>query len=182
MPQALESLDRVSFDPTIFSRSIAFNCLPHIDKFTEDGYTKEEMKMVLETQKIMEDSIRISPTTVRVPVLVGHGESINIETKSKLSASKAREILSAFPGIVVIDELNKDNPRHDSNERTYPASLDVGKPQYRNLVLVGRIREDPTLENGLNIWCVADNLRKGAALNVVQIGELFIKKGMVHSK
>ena len=180
MPQALESLDEVSFDPAIFSRSIAFNCLPHIDKFTEDGYTKEEMKMVLETQKIMEDSIRISPTTVRVPVLVGHGESINIETKSKLSASEAREILSAFPGIVVIDELNKDNPRHDSNERTYPASLDVRKPQYCNLVLVGRIREDPTLKNGLNIWCVADNLRKGAALNVVQIGELFIKKGMVH--
>lgn len=180
IPQALKSLDKVSFDPAVFSRCIAFNCLPHIDKFIKDGYTKEEMKMVLETQKIMGDeSIKISPTAVRVPVLVGHGESINIETESKLSADEARKILSAAPGILVMDELKKDNPRHDTLERTYPAPLDIRKPEYRDLVLVGRIREDPTLKNGLNLWCVADNLRKGAALNVVQVGELLIKKGIV---
>mgnify|MGYP005659379043 CR=1 FL=1 len=181
VPQALQSLDDVSFDPTIFSRPMAFNCLPHIDKFTGDGYTKEEMKMVRETQKIMGDeSIKISPTAVRVPVLVGHGESINIETETKLSVDEARKILSTSPGIVVMDELSKDNPRHDSLERTYPVPLDVRRREYRDLVLVGRIRQDLTLENGLNLWCVADNLRKGAALNVVQIGELLIKRGIIH--
>ncbi len=178
--QALKSLDKVSFDPTVFSRSMAFNCLPHIDKFTPDGYTKEEMKLVLETQKIMGDeNINISPTAVRVPVLVGHGESINIETENELSASQAQEVLSAAPGILVMDELNKDNPRHDPLERTYPVPLDIRKSEYQDLVLVGRIREDSTLKNGLNLWCVADNLRKGAALNVVQIGELLIKKGII---
>ncbi len=182
VPQALKSLDKVSFDPTIFSRCMAFNCLPHIDKFTRDGYTKEELKLVLETQKIMSDeNIKISPTTVRVPVLVGHGESINIETENELSANQAQEILSAAPGVLVMDELNKDNPRHDPLERTYPTPLDIGKPEYQDLVLVGRIRKDPTLRNGLNLWCVADNLRKGAALNVVQVGELLIKKGIVRS-
>lgn len=181
IPQALKSLNKVSFDPTVFSRSMAFNCLPHIDKFTPDGYTKEEMKLVLETQKIMGDeNIKISPTAVRVPVLVGHGESINIETENELSASQAQEVLSAVPGILVMDELSKDNPRHDPLERTYPTPLDIGKPEYRDLVLVGRIREDSTLKNGLNLWCVADNLRKGAALNVVQVGELLIKKGIIH--
>jgi len=180
IPQALKSLNKVSFDPTVFSCSMAFNCLPHIDKFTRDGYTKEEMKLVLETQKIMGDeNINISPTAVRVPVLVGHGESINIESENELSASQAQEVLSAAPGILVMDELNKDNPRHDPLERTYPVPLDIRKPEYQDLVLVGRIREDSTLKNGLNLWCVADNLRKGAALNVVQIGELLIKKGII---
>lgn len=180
MPQALKSLDNIGFDPLVLARPIAFNYLPHIDKFTENGCTKEEMKMVLETQKIMGDeSIEISATTVRVPVLVGHGESINIETESKLSPVEARQILSNSPGIAVLDELNKDNPRHDPLERTYPDAFDIRKPQYRDMVLVGRIREDPTIENGLNLWCVADNLRKGAALNVVQIGELLIKRGII---
>lgn len=180
MPQALKSLDNISFDPTVLARPIAFNYIPHIDKFTEDGYTKEEMKMVLETQKIMgNENIKISATTIRVPVLVGHGESINIETENKLSAAEARQILSASPGIAVLDEPNKDNPRHDPFELTYPDAFDIRKPQYRDMVLVGRIREDPTIENGLNLWCVADNLRKGAALNVVQIGELLIARGIV---
>jgi len=180
IPQALKSLDKVSFDPTIFSSSIAFNCLPHIDKFTRDGYTKEEMKLILETQKIMSDkNINISPTAVRVPVLVGHGESINIETENELSASQAQEALSAASGILVMDELNKNNPHRDPLERTYPVPLDIRKSEYQDLVLVGRIRKDSTLKNGLNLWCVADNLRKGAALNVVQIGELLIKKGII---
>lgn len=178
VPRALKSLDGIPFDPTVLAHPIAFNLFPHIDKFIEDGYTKEEMKMVLETQKIMgDDSIKISPTTVRVPVLVGHGESINIETERKLTPAEAREILSRSPGTVVIDDANGSNPRNDPFERTYPVPLDVRKPEYRDAVLVGRIREDPTIENGLNLWCVADNLRKGAALNVIQIAEGLIEQG-----
>jgi aspartate-semialdehyde dehydrogenase len=178
VPRALNSLDGIPFDPTVLARPIAFNLFPHIDKFTEDGYTKEETKMVLETQKIMgDDAIKISPTTVRVPVLVGHGESINIETERKLTPAEAREILSRSPGIVVIDDPNGSNPRNDPLERTYPVPLDVRKPEYRDMVLVGRIREDATIENGLNLWCVADNLRKGAALNVIQIAEGLIEQG-----
>jgi aspartate-semialdehyde dehydrogenase len=177
-PRALNSLDGVSFDPTVLARQIAFNAVPHIDRFTEDGYTKEELKMVLETQKIMgDDSIKISPTTVRVPVLVGHGESINIETEKRLTPDEARQILAASPGIVVIDDPNDGNPRNDPHERTYPVPLDVRKPEYRDMVLVGRVRQDTTIENGLNLWCVADNLRKGAALNVIQIAEGLIERG-----
>ena len=181
IPHALKSLDGIPFEPTVFAHPIAFNLFPHIDKFTEDGYTKEEMKMVLETQKIMgDDTIKISPTTVRVAVFVGHGESINIETERKLTAAEAREILSSSPGTVVIDDPNGNNPRNDPLERTYPVPLDVRKPEYRDMVLVGRIREDPTIENGLNLWCVADNLRKGAALNVVQIAEGLIERGRLN--
>ena len=162
------------------ARPIAFNFFPHIDKFTGNGYTGEEMKTVRETQKILTDeSIRVSATTVRVPVLVGHGESINIETERKLSADETREILSNFPGVVVLDHLSPNNPRNDPLERTYPTAEDIRKPEYRDAVLVGRIREDPTVENGLNIWCVADNLRKGAALNVVQIWEGLVDRGMI---
>ncbi|MGQ9571898.1 MAG: aspartate-semialdehyde dehydrogenase [Dehalococcoidia bacterium] len=178
IPHALKDLDNIPFEPTVFARPIAFNLFPHIDKFLEDGYTKEEMKMVWETQKIMnDDTIKISPTTVRVPVMVGHGESINIETEKKLTAAEARELLSKMPGVIVIDELNEGNPRNDPLERTYPVPLDVRKPEYRDMVLVGRIRQDPTVENGLNLWCVSDNLRKGAALNVVQIAEGLIERG-----
>ncbi|MCJ7810721.1 MAG: aspartate-semialdehyde dehydrogenase [Dehalococcoidia bacterium] len=181
IPHALASLDDIPFDPSVLARPIAFNVFPHIDRFTEDGYTKEEIKMVLETQKIMgDDTIKISPTTVRVPVLVGHGESINIETERKLTAAEAREILARAPGVVVIDDPNGNNPRNDPLERTYPVPLDVRKPEYRDMVLVGRIREDPTIENGLNLWCVADNLRKGAALNVVQIAEGLIERGRIN--
>jgi aspartate-semialdehyde dehydrogenase len=178
-PAALESLDDIPYDPTILARPIAFNTIPHIDKFTENGYTGEEIKMVWETQKIMNADFKISPTTVRVPVLVGHGESINIETERKISAAEARDLLADFPGVVVLDELNPDNPRHDPLERTYPDALDLRKPEYRDAVLVGRIREDPTIENGLNLWCVADNLRKGAALNVVQIMEGLIERDLL---
>lgn len=177
---AINSIDHIPYDPTILPRPIAFNYIPQIDTFTESDYTKEEIKMVRETQKILgDDNIRISATAVRVPVPVGHGESINIETERKLSAEQAREILSDFPGVVVMDHPNPDNPRHDPLERTYPTAEDIRKPKYRDAVLVGRIREDPTIENGLNMWCVADNLRKGAALNVVQILESLIGWGMI---
>lgn len=180
IPHAIQSLDDIPYDPTVMARPIAFNYLPHIDKFTDNGYTVEEMKMVLETQKILgDDGIRITATTVRVPVFVGHGVSMNVETEHALSADEAREILADFPGIVVIDEPNADNPRGDPLERTYPAAEDIRKPEYRDAVLVGRIRKDPTIENGLNLWCVSDNLRKGAALNVVQILERLIEQGRI---
>jgi aspartate-semialdehyde dehydrogenase len=172
-------LDDVPYDPTIMARRIAFSFFPHIDKFADNGYTKEEMKMVLETQKILGSDIRVTATAVRVPVLVGHGECINIETESKLSAEDARKILADFPGVLVLDEPNPNNPRKDPLERAYPTAEDLEKTEYRDAVLVGRIREDPTIKNGLNLWCVADNLRKGAALNVVQIWEGLIDRGIV---
>lgn len=177
--QALDSMDAIDFNPAIFPKPIAFNCIPQIDKFTEDGSTKEEMKMVLETRKILQDDrIAISATAIRVPVFVGHGESINIETERKLTATQAREVLSAFPGVMVIDQPNPVNLRQDPLERTYPTAEDIRKPDYQDAVLVGRIREDPTIDNGLNLWCVSDNLRKGAALNVIQIWEGLLKRGI----
>ena len=180
MPHALASLDDIPYDPTVMARPIAFNFIPHIDKFSENGYTGEEMKMVYETQKILgDDSVKITATTVRVPVSVGHGESINLETERKISVADVRRCLSDFPGVVLMDEPNPGNPRHDPLELTYPDALDLRKPEYQDAVLVGRIREDPTVDNGLNLWCVADNLRKGAALNVVQIWEAMIERGLV---
>ena len=145
----------------VFPYQIAFNCLPHIDVFLENGYTKEEMKMVHETRKILEDdSIRITATTVRVPVYIGHSEAINIETEKKIPANEARAILSAAPGVIVYDDPARD---------IYPVPLNVaGKDE----VFVGRIREDESIPNGLNLWVVADNLRKGAATNAIQIAEI----------
>lgn len=179
-PTALDNLDGIEFDPKIFAQPIAFNYIPHIDKFTDDGYTKEELKMVNETRKILgDDSIKITATTVRVPVLVGHGESINIETGKKLTSDDVRDILREAPGVTLMDDLNTGNPRNDPNERHYPTPMHLYKKEYRDEVLVGRIREDKTIENGINLWCVADNLRKGAALNVVQIAEKLIEKQLV---
>ena len=148
----------------VFPYQIAFNCLPHIDLFLENGYTKEEMKMVHETRKILEDdSIRITATTVRVPVYIGHSESVNIETEKKISANEARAILSAAPGVIVYD---------DPMRNIYPVPLNVaGKDEG----FIGRIREDESIPNGLNLWVVADNLRKGAATNAIQIAEMLIK-------
>jgi aspartate-semialdehyde dehydrogenase len=162
-----ESRDLLSFKepaPKVYPYQIAFNCLPHIDEFLPSGYTKEEMKMLNETRKIMGDpTIQVTATTVRVPVYVGHSESVNIETEKKLSANEARAILSTAPGVLVYDD-----PAH----KIYPMPLDAaGKDE----VYVGRIREDESVKNGLNLWVVADNLRKGAALNAVQIAELLIK-------
>jgi len=148
----------------VYPHRIAFNCLPQIDAFLDNGYTKEEMKMVDETRKIMGDAIRTSATCVRVPVFFGHSESINIETEKKLSVAKARELLEQAPGVQLVD---------DPAESEYPMAMDAAGADE---VLVGRIREDLSLENGLNLWVVADNLRKGAATNAVQIAELLIEK------
>ncbi len=162
-----ESQDLLSFKeptPKVYPHQIAFNCLPHIDDFLPSGYTKEEMKMLSETRKIMgDDSIRVTATTVRVPVYVGHSESVNIETEKKLSANEARAILCDAPGVLLYDD-----PAH----KIYPTPLDAaGKDE----VYVGRVREDESVPNGLNLWIVADNLRKGAALNAVQIAEELIR-------
>jgi len=167
MDELLEqSQDLLSFKepaPNVYPYQIAFNCLPHIDDFLPSGYTKEEMKLLNETRKIMgDDSIRVTATTVRVPVYVGHSESVNIETEKKLTANEARAILSEAPGVLLYDD-----PVH----KVYPMPIDVaGKDE----VFVGRIREDESIPNGLNLWIVADNLRKGAALNAIQIAEELI--------
>ena len=148
----------------VYPHRIAFNCLPHIDVFQENGYTKEEMKMVNETLKILGDStIQVTATTVRVPVFYGHSESVNVETHRKLSVTEARELLAAAPGVKVVD---------DPLRNQYPMPLDAAG---QDLTLVGRIREDFSIENGLNLWVVADNIRKGAATNAVQIAEILIK-------
>ncbi len=149
----------------VYPHRIAFNCFPHIGSFLENGYTEEEMKMVHETHKIMEDpNIRVSATTVRIPVFYGHSEAVNIQTKRKLSAKEARVLLFQAPGVRVMD-----NP----DERIYPMPSEAAGI---NDTLVGRIREDISIENGLDLWIVADNIRKGAALNTVQIAELLIKE------
>ena len=149
----------------VYPHQIAFNCLPHIDVFFENGYTKEEIKMVNETKKIMEDdSIRVTATTVRVPVFYGHSESVNIETEKKITPDQVREILSKAPGVKVVD-----NPK----KFEYPLAIHAaGKDE----TFVGRIREDESIPNGINMWIVADNIRKGAALNAVQIAEVLIQK------
>lgn len=149
----------------VYPHRIAFNCFPHIGSFLENGYTEEEMKMVHETHKIMEaPNIRLSATTVRIPVFYGHSEAVNIQTERKLSAKEARVLLFQAPGIRVMD-----NP----DERIYPMPSEAAGI---NDTLVGRIREDISIENGLDLWIVADNIRKGAALNTVQIAELLIKE------
>ncbi len=177
-PAALKSLDNIPFDPTVFARPIAFNCIPHIEPFLDADYTREELKLVYETHKILGDSsICISATAVRVPVFVGHGEAIWIETEKKLSPDQAREILRSADGVVLMDDLASKNQRCDENERSYPTPLDVLK--YRDEVLVGRVRQDSSSEGGLTLWCVSDNLRKGAALNVVQIAEQLMRRGLL---
>ena len=149
----------------VYPHRIAFNCLPHIDVFQDNGYTKEEMKMVNETQKIMGDpSIRVTATTVRVPVFYGHSESVNIETERKLTVPEAREILAAAPGVKVVDDPLKNK---------YPMPLDAAG---QDITLVGRIREDFSIDHGLNLWVVADNIRKGAATNAVQIAEILTQQ------
>ncbi|HLC14719.1 MAG TPA: aspartate-semialdehyde dehydrogenase [Thermodesulfovibrionia bacterium] len=161
--QTADVLNFKNVEPEVYPHQIAFNCLPHIDVFFADGYTKEEMKLVHETIKIMGDpSIRVTATTVRVPVFRSHAESLNIETEKKLTANEARAILSTAPGVTVMDAPAKN---------VYPLQIyAAGKDE----VYVGRIREDYTIENGLNMWIVSDNLRKGAALNAIQIAETLI--------
>ncbi len=153
----------------VYPHRIAFNILPHIDIFLDNDYTREEMKMVNETAKILDDpNIRVTATCARVPVFYGHAESVNIETDKKLSARDARVILSQAPGVKVLD-----NPA----ENIYPLPMDAAG---EDDTFVGRIREDESIENGLNMWIVADNIRKGAALNAVQIAETLAAKGLVY--
>jgi len=148
----------------VYPHQIAFNCLPHIDSFLDNGYTKEEMKMVNETRKIFADSaIGVTATTVRVPVFYGHSESVNIETAEKITAAEVKELLATAPGVKVVDEPGLS---------IYPLALDCAG---RFETLVGRIREDESIENGINLWVVADNILKGAALNAVQIAEIVAK-------
>ena len=156
-------------EPKIFTKQIAFNVIPHIDKFMDSGDTKEEWKMVAETKKIVDPAIKVTATCVRVPVFVGHSESVNIEFEEFLDEDEARDILREAPGILVVDK------REDGGYTTPVES--VGE----YATFISRIRQDTTIENGLNLWCVSDNLRKGAALNAVQIAELLgrrvLKKG-----
>ncbi|WP_371169503.1 aspartate-semialdehyde dehydrogenase [Aliiroseovarius sp. 2305UL8-7] len=156
-------------DPSVYPKQIAFNVIPHIDVFMDSGDTKEEWKMVAETKKIVDPSIKVTATCVRVPVFVGHSESVNIETEEFLDEDEARDILRESPGILVVDK------REDGGYVT-PVEC-VGD----FATFISRIRQDVTVENGLNLWCVSDNLRKGAALNAVQIAELLgrevLKKG-----
>jgi aspartate-semialdehyde dehydrogenase len=151
-------------EPAFFTKQIAFNVIPHIDDFLDDGSTREEWKMVVETKKILDPRIKVSATCVRVPVFVGHSEAVNIEFENEISADEARNILREAPGVMVVDK------REDGGYVT-PVEA-VGE----YATYVSRIREDPTVENGLSLWVVSDNLRKGAALNAVQIAELLGRK------
>lgn len=154
--------------PTVYPKQIAFNALPHIDVFQENGYTREEMKIVWETQKIMGDqSIRINATTVRIPVFYGHSEAVHLETVDKITADTARKLLRCAPGVNVIDDMVDGG---------YPTAVTEGA--HHDAVFVGRIREDISHDRGLNLWVVADNVRKGAALNSVQIAEHLLKSYM----
>jgi len=164
--QALQFAQSSPIVASIYPRQILFNALPHIDVFLENGYTKEEMKMVNETKKILDPAISVSPTAVRIGVFRGHSEAVNVETEKPFTLPEVRALLEKAPGVRVVD---------DPANLSYPTALDAdGKDE----VLVGRLRMDPTVANGLNMWVVGDNLRKGAALNAVQIGELLIAKGL----
>lgn len=166
--QAASLLNGKPIQLTVYPKPIAFNVLPHIDEFQESGYTKEEMKMVWETQKIMEDeTIKVNPTAVRVPVFYGHSEAIHLETKERISAKRARELLNAAPGVTVVDERAAGG---------YPTAVTEGAGH--DTVYVGRIREDISHARGLNLWVVSDNVRKGAALNSIQIAEILVKNYM----
>ncbi len=164
MQQTVAILNFKPVEKNVYPHQIAFNCIPHIDSFLENDYTKEEMKMVNETRKILgDDSIGITATTVRVPVFRCHSESLNIETEKKITPNEVRAVLSAAPGLVVYDAPEKN---------IYPLATDVAD---RDETYVGRIREDESTENAINMWIVADNLRKGAALNAVQIAEKLVE-------
>ncbi len=166
--EAKEMLETGSVSaPQAYPYQIAFNAIPHIDVFQEGGYTKEEYKMVNETKKMLDKNIEVSPTCVRIPVWYGHSESINIETEKKLTADEVRSILEKAPSIKVVDDV---------------ASLQYPMPVQSNNVdetMVGRIREDFTIPNGINLWVVSNNIRKGAALNAVQVAETLIARGLV---
>ena len=159
--QTRAMINFLDYEKKVYPHRIAFNCLPHIDTFLENGYTKEEMKMVNETRKILEDdSIGVTATTVRVPVFYGHSESVNVETKEPSSAAEVKLLLEKAPGVKVMD---------DPANNIYPLATDGAG---LDLTLVGRIRDDESIPNGVNMWIVADNIRKGAATNAVQIARV----------
>ncbi len=163
--QTANLLNAKPIEPSVYPKQIAFNVLPQIDVFMDNGYTKEEMKMVWETRKIMgDDSIQVNPTAVRVPVFFGHSEAVHIETKSKISAAQVRELLSNAPGVTLLDERVNGG---------YPTA--VTESAGNDDVFVGRIREDISHPCGIDLWVVGDNVRKGAALNSVQIAEVLIR-------
>ena len=191
-------LKPLEFDPAIFRRPIVLDCLPHIDSFMDNGYTKEELKMHFETRKIFGDEgISVNATTVRVPVEVGHSEAVTAEFEGKMDAKTAVELWrknAGKLGLMVIDDLAKDTPgwpkpsapKNDiysgiayAEERSYPTQADILKDEYKNKVLVGRTRNDISRENSIDFWCVADNLRKGAATNVVQIAIGLVEQGLI---
>jgi aspartate-semialdehyde dehydrogenase len=153
-----------------FPKRIAFNVIPHIDVFMEDGYTKEEWKMVAETKKILDPKIKLTATCVRVPVFIGHCEAVNIEFEQPITVQEARQILSMAPGCLVID-------KREPGGYATPHEIAGEDPTY-----ISRIREDATVENGLSMWVVSDNLRKGAALNAVQIAEVLINRKLIQAK
>jgi aspartate-semialdehyde dehydrogenase len=162
--QTRNLLNGQKIENKVYPHQIAFNCLPQIDDFLDTGYTKEEMKMVNETRKIMEDdSIQVSPTAVRVPVLYSHSESINVETEKSINAEDVRKLLSKAPGVVVVD---------DPQRKEYPLAINSTN---KDAVFVGRIRNDISKTKAINFWVVSDNLRKGAALNAVQIAEILLE-------
>jgi aspartate-semialdehyde dehydrogenase len=150
-----------------FPKEIAFNCIPYIGSFMEDGTTNEEWKLVAETKKILDPKIKVTATCVRVPVFVGHSEAVNIELELPLSADEAREILREAPGCLVIDKREPDG---------YITPMEAAG---EDATYISRIRDDATVENGLSMWVVADNLRKGAALNAVQIAELLVNRKLL---
>lgn len=162
--QTRAMINFLGYEKKIYPHRIAFNCLPHIDRFLDNGYTKEEMKMVNETRKILEDDrIGVTATTVRVPVFFGHSEAVNVETREKITVDAVSKILEKSPGVEVVDEPAKNR---------YPLATDAAG---QDLTLVGRIRQDESIPNGINLWIVADNIRKGAATNAVQIAEILVK-------
>jgi aspartate-semialdehyde dehydrogenase len=163
--QTAHLLNGKSVTAQVYPKQIAFNALPHIDVFMENGYTKEEMKMVWETQKIFEDdSIRVNPTAVRIPVFYGHSEALHVETKEPITSEQAKDLLKNAPGIVLLDE---------HVDGGYPTAVTEGANQ--NAVYVGRVRQDISTDKGLDMWVVADNVRKGAATNSVQIAEILVR-------
>ena len=168
--QSRRSLVHDQIVPQQFTKQIAFNCIPHIDKFMDDGATKEEWKMVVETKKILDPDIKVIATCVRVPVFIGHAEAVHVEFENPLTLAEARRALRTAPGIVVMDT------REDSG---YMTPLEC---QGEDATYVSRIRIDPTVEHGLAFWCVADNLRKGAALNAIQIAETLVAQGLIGKK
>ena len=153
-----------------FTKRIAFNVIPHIDVFLDDGFTKEEWKMVAETKKMLDPKIKVTATCVRVPVFIGHSEAVNLEFEKPITADEAREILRDAPGCLVVDKRENGG---------YVTPIESAG---EDATYISRIREDPTVDNGLNLWIVSDNLRKGAALNAVQIAELMIERGLLKPK